>query len=216
MKDRASVRDKRPDETEWQWRSRLLRLNAVERDRSQPLVTPEAERHAEYRNADIRHVETNTIAVTKRNVTASPIETLFHRGGITDEQFMAAEEVEMAHRITTGDVSIRSGSLESRVDNSGASRDVLFERLAMVRIERMYSRWRIVIPVPRQMILDMILGRGGMSMIARRYGMRYYRARNLLQRALDSWIDIREDVVRTVDERDLEAAHYRLGEGKVK
>lgn len=210
----ANILNKRFDETYLQWKSRLARLRAIERDRSVPLVTPEAEQHGEYSQSDVLHEETNTRIVTKRNLTVSPIELLHRRGTITEDQFKAAIEIEMAHRITTGDVAIRSASLEARVDNSGAARDVLFERLAMVRIERMYSRWRVFIPVPRQMILDMVLGRGGIAKIAMSYGVGYRRAKKLLETALDSWIAIREDVVKTVDERDLEAAHYRLGEGK--
>ena len=179
MTEKPSIRDKRPGETHLQWRSRVARLDAIERDRSEPLVTPED---------------------SYANVMADA---------------EAAQQIKIAHEIVTGGVSVRGASLEARVDNSGAGRDILIEQIGLVRIEMAYTRWRLQLPVPRRMFLDMVTSGQPLFRTARRYGMGWPRASRLLIKALDRWIDLREKMVREVDERDVENAHKRVGGGVI-
>jgi len=110
---------------------------------------------------------------------------------------------------------VRGASLEARVDNSGAGRDILIEQIGLVRIEMAYTRWRLQLPVPRRMFLDMVTSGQPLFRTARRYGMGWPRASRLLIKALDRWIDLREKMVREVDERDVENAHKRVGGGVI-
>jgi hypothetical protein len=215
MAGETSIRDKRAGETDLQWRLRLARRDAMERDRKAPLVTPEAERHGDYRDTAVMHVETQTIAVTKRRMDATPLQVMHDRGGITTDQLEAAQQIEMAHEIVVGGVSVRGASLEARVDNSGAGRDVLIERLYLVQIEVIYSRWRLTIPTPKRMILDMIVSTKGPSAVARRYRTGWPKARRQLIRSLDSWLNIRDQVAKQIDERDVENAQKRVGGGVI-
>lgn len=215
MADTKDIRVKRSWETDLQWRSRLARLDAEARDRREPIVPVEAQQHATYRDAEVMHVETQTIAPTKRNVTSTPFEDLHHRGQITKEEFEAAMQIAMVIENMQRPVSLRCASMEARVDNSGAGRDVLIERLTQVQFERAYSEWRDRLPTPRQMIIDMITTHGSLAMKARRYRMGWPKARQWLFRSLGLWIEIRDRVMKRIDERDVEAAYNRLGEGKI-
>lgn len=64
---------KRRDETEWQFRSRLARARQEARDRSEPIVPKEAERHGDYEKGFVTHVETATKAYTVVNRGGTPL-----------------------------------------------------------------------------------------------------------------------------------------------
>lgn len=210
MAAERDIRDKRPWETHFQWRGRVARLDADERVRSEPIVPIEAQRHGDYRDTDVMHIETQTIAVTKRNRFYTPFDDLHHRGVISVEQRDAVDEIQDVAAMVQSAVSVRCASLEARVDNAGGARDVLVERLGRVQLEVAYTRWRQALPVPRQMILDMVLQPGPLKAKAVRHGMGWPKARKWLLRALDRWIEIRDKVLDEVDQKDLDAAHQRL------
>lgn len=203
-------RSKRRDETDSEWKMRVIQEEQGLRDRDGPLITPETDSHGDYSDEFVMHAESYTLARTKRNNAVSPIEFLFRRGAIDNEQLDAAEQVEMAHGIITSGVTVRGSNLDARVDNSGASRDALVEQIAMVRLEMTYSRWRRRIKRKPAMIVDMLTGRRSLADIARSHKTGWPRARQLLIDALDAWIEIREKVARDVDQEDLDAAHKRL------
>jgi hypothetical protein len=156
------------------------------------------------------HVETQTLARTKRNRQVSPYLSLYERGTIDKDQYGAALEIAAAAEMITRAVSIRGANLGARVDQSGSAHDALVERLATVRLEIAYTIWRNRLPMPRALYLDMIIGHGSLAAKARQHRLGWPRAKRLLIRSLDRWIEVRESVARRVDEEDLEAAHKRL------
>lgn len=206
-------RRKRADETDLQWKLRVMQLDTELRDKSGPLVTKEAETHAEYRDEFVLHIETLTLARTKRNVTITPIMDLYNRGAIDKDQFSAAVEIQMAAEVVQSAVALRGASLEARVDNSGSARDALVEHIAGVRVARTYTLWRQRLPTPKRLVLDMLLERGSLASTARKHGASWPKARKILIRSLDRWIELREKVGQLVDDRDVEAIHLRIGEG---
>lgn len=203
-------RAKRRNETDLEYRRRVEQLDREQRDMSGPLVTPEAERHGDYRDGFVLHIETNTLAHTKRNRDVSPFLRLYDNGQIDKDQFAASQEIAEAARQRTIAMGIRGPNYEARVDNSGNNRDELLERLSAVQLEISYSRWRDGLPMPRAMYVDMLTSGVSLFTIARRHKMGWPKARKRLIRVLDLWIEVRDRVAKEVDQDDLDAAHMRL------
>lgn len=203
-------RSKRPNETDLEWRLRVEQEEQLRLRHSGPLVTPEAEQHAEYRDDFVLHIETFTLARTKRNMATSPFADLFFRGVIDKDQYGASVEIVAAAEIVMREAGMRGASYEARVDGSGSARDALVEHIAYVRLSVAYTKWRNRLPTPKRMILDMVLEPGSLKAKARKYKLGWPRARSLLIRALDNWIDVREIVAKDIDERDVEWAHKRI------
>lgn len=201
---------RRPHETHWAWRSRLVAAAQAERDRSVPLVTPEAERHGQYDDETVMHVETGTRVQTKRNRHVSSLVRLHHNNQLTNDQFVASQRIiRIAERIERN-VSLRCASLEARVDNSRSSSQILLERLNQVRDEVAYTRWRGQLRLPRRLVLDMLLLPVPLAETARRYRFAWTTARRRLVDSLDLFIEIRERVAREVDESDMVRAQSRI------
>lgn len=64
---------KQRGETEAQWRSRIVRMKQEARNRDEPLVTPEAERHGMYESGFVTNVDDGTKAYTSINRGGSPV-----------------------------------------------------------------------------------------------------------------------------------------------
>jgi hypothetical protein len=204
-----SWREKRPAETNLEWRARVEHEEQLRLRHSGPLVTPEAEQHAEYKDEFVLHIESFTLARTKRNMATSPFADLFFRGVIDKDQYGASVEIVSASEILTRDTGMRGASFEARVDGSGSARDALVEHIAQVRLSVAYTEWRKRLPMPKRMILDMLLEPGSLFVKARRFRVGWPKARRQLIQALDNWIEIREKVARNIDEKDVEWAHIR-------
>lgn len=131
-----------------------------------------------------------------------------------DELAAACEIIDIARMIERG-VSMRGTSLEARVDNSGSGRDQLVEGLNRIRSEVAYTAWRQHIPMPRAMILDMIVRDKPYVAAARAYGVNYRTARKRLITALRMWFDLKEAAVRDVTDDAVLAVYARLGEGSL-
>lgn len=89
MAGRGNNLAKRRDETDLQWRSRLARLKAEERDRSEPLVPHEAQRHGDYQDDTLYSVNDNgqiVRAAVKRNRGGTPICRWIEANKLTSEQ----------------------------------------------------------------------------------------------------------------------------------
>lgn len=78
-----------PGEDYFAWQSRIARQKIVNRDKEQPLVTPEAEQHGDYRPCFVMHVESATTAHTKINRGGSPVERWQRDGKLTDANLVA-------------------------------------------------------------------------------------------------------------------------------
>lgn len=208
-RDRVEI-TKRRDETHSEFEARVAYLDAIMREAGEPLVTPEAERHAEYRDGFVRHVETNTLAHTKRNMTVSQMELLHIRGGITLDQLRAAEEIEAIIAVIAGDVGFRSAHLKMRVDQSAGFVDPATEGLAIVRAEMAYTEWRKKLPMPKRLVIDMLVLPQPLQATARSYRIGWIKARNRLSNALDEWPRVKEKVWGSVDEDSVISAMFRL------
>lgn len=215
MKPEKDLYAKQPNETHLQWQTRIATFEAILRTADGPLVTPEAEQHAQYDEQFVMHVESNTLARTRRVNRGSVLEDMRQRGIITDEQFDAAGEIIGAVNLVERDVSVRSASLEARVDNSGSAKGVLIERLAVIRAQLTYSAWRNSLPVPRRLIIDMLVQQQSMKATARSYGVGWPLARKRLLRSLDNWTETRRRVAESVDEDEVIRIYDRLGGGVI-
>lgn len=205
---------RRHGETSLEWQLRTARQKANARDKGQPIVPAEVKRN--YSQADVMHVETGTCAVTLRRRSISSLVRMHQTGRLDNAQYEAALRIARVAERIERDVGVRGSVGEHRVDCSNTARDKLVEYLGQVRDEATYNRWRRLIPLPRRMILDMILVDRPLATTARIHGKswedrgRYKGGRTLFIDALDLWIDLRERVGKEIDERDLVVAHARL------
>ncbi len=208
---RTAPRAKRPQETHFQWRSRVIALDQMERDRDEPVVTPEAARHGDYEDAFVTHVETGTIARAPRNRQVSSLALLHDKGQLTSEQYSAALQIARVAETIERSVSVRCASLEARVDNSGSAHDPLLESLTVARLQVAYRRWRERLPMPRRMIVDMVIADRSLVATARVYGVPWRKARARLVDALDQWGETCARVWKEVGRDELYASYRRIG-----
>ncbi len=158
--------------------------------------------------------ETNErIASTPSHRREWPLDRMARLGTIDADELAAAEEIAQVIEAIERSVSVRSGSLEARVDCSGSARDALVESLGRIRLEVTYREWREKIPVPRRMILDMLTTNVPYNRLAKRHRLHWRTARKRLISALRLWISLRADARRVVDREAVEDAYARLGEG---
>lgn len=199
-----------PHETMGQWRARLAIGRQMARTAGEPLIPIEAERHGQYAEDYVTHVETNTKAWTKRNRASSPIATMFERGGITPAQLSAADQIAKAAEIIQCAVGVKGASMEARVDHAGSARDVLVEHIANARLEQTYMRWRFKLPRPKRLVIDMVMEPCSLVETARLHNVPWRKARVMLIDALDRWCDIEDKVWREFGQEDLDVANRRL------
>jgi hypothetical protein len=163
----------------------------------------------------------------RSDVTAGTPETRFHasrtrQGSLArmfvagdlsaDELAWAVEIAGVAERIG-GEVRLRTMSVETRVDTS-RTHDAFFESLGAVRREVAYGRWRASLDrlgmSGKAVVLEMIVEDAGLSVAAKRWGMRNARAKQLLGHALGLWPAFISAAVREIDAADVVAAHAGL------
>lgn len=135
---------------------------------------------------------------------------LYETGAIDAEQLAAAAEIAQVAERIGADVAVRTASVETRIDVTRIGDGSFFERLGQVRREYAYTRWRDALKHPAA-VLDMLVGDTvGFTIVAKRYRMHNRRAKRLLIEALDLWPQILCLAHKTIDQRDLDAAHARL------
>lgn len=214
FKGTVDIRTKRRNETHAQYLARIDAMAPFEKETGDPILPPEAELQGEFEDAFVPD-EGGKLTKTKRRKSSSSLARMAESGQITLDQLAAAFEIAAVAERIQRSASLRCASLEARVDGSGSGRDVLVERLHLVRMEQAYTTWRERLPVPRRMIVDMVLSDQSLFVTARVHRMGWPKARQRLFRALDAWIEIRQRVWRDVDERDVLARYARLGEGEL-
>jgi len=208
--------EKWPGETHREWQERLDIAHLVRRYPGEPLIPAEAEAHGDYVENLVTHVETNTRASTKRNRQQSALALMHERGAIAPAQYEAAGQIARIAESIERAVSLRGAKLEGRVDCDGSARDMLTERLSHVRLEMTYSRWRDRLPMPRRMVIDMVISDRDLVGTARVHNVPWREARRRLIAGLDLWLELRDAVWREVDDEDTARAYRRLGEGGLK
>lgn len=111
-----------------------------------------------------------------------------HRNGTLDkDQLEWAAQIANVYRSLEADVGIKVASLEARVDQSrGGGRAA--EGVLRVRMHLAYGYWRDMLPMPKQLVLDMIVGDAiGFTVAAKRYRVHNRKARRELIAAIDRW-----------------------------
>jgi hypothetical protein len=158
--------------------------------------------------------ETNErIAVIPSRRRQSAVFRMVALGKLSLDDAASATEIAQIVEMIESPVSVRSASLEARVDQSGSARDAVVESLNRIRAERAYTEWRESLPHPRRMIIDMIVKDAGYVQLARAHKMNWRRARRALITALRAWPGFKMAAHRTIGEDDVHEAYNRLGEG---
>lgn len=146
--------------------------------------------------------------------TQGPLNRMYQTGDIDADQLAWAIEIAgVAERIGR-EVSVRTASLETRIDHGGRDGGGFHEALGQVRREMAYSAWRRMLGNAAGPVLDMIVGQGagpiGLAMAATAHGMHHRRAKRLLIAAIDAWPGHYADARRRVGRRELDHAHAAL------
>lgn len=136
---------------------------------------------------------------------------LYQTGAIDSEQLASAVEIATVVERIERDVTIKTASLETRVDTGVRRYDSIHdEKLGQVRREFAYTAWRRQLPNPAA-VLEMLVGEPvGFTIVASRYRMHNRKAKRMLIDALDLWPEVLSRAFKAIDERDLAAAHARL------
>lgn len=111
-----------------------------------------------------------------------------HRNGTIDkDQLEWAAQIANVYRSLEADVAVKVASLEARVDQSrGGGRAA--EGVLRVRLHLAYGYWRDMLPMPKQLVLDMIVGDAiGYSVAAKRHRVHNRKAKRELIAAIDRW-----------------------------
>ncbi|MBX3595222.1 hypothetical protein [Sphingomonas sp.] len=120
-----------------------------------------------------------------------------------------AEQIAAIAERIRADASVRTMSLETRVDRKPMFDARIRESLALVHAEIAYGRWRASLGVFTAPVLERS-SMTGVSIVAKRYRLGVNRARRLLIDALDSWLSMLRDAQRSVGRVGLDEAHARL------
>ena len=197
---------KRRDETDLQWRSRVARTQETRRKVGEDIVTPETLAQGGLEPASSPD---NERARTYRRRSTSSLVRLTDRGVITKDQLAAAMEIaQIAERIGS-EVGVRGGAVAARVDCEGSGRNYVAEGLNRVRAERAYSVWRLRLPLPRRLVLDMVTEDHQLAAIAARHHKGWRAAIVMLKDALDLWDDCKRDAWKRIEQDDVDAAVRR-------
>ncbi|MDB5412629.1 MAG: hypothetical protein JWR10_964 [Rubritepida sp.] len=111
-----------------------------------------------------------------------------HRNGtINAEQLEYAAQIANVHRSIESDVAVAIASLEARVDQSVRGPAVA-ERIHRVRMHGAYGFWRKMLPMPKALVLDMIVGDAiGYTVAAARHRVHNRKAKRYLIEAIQRW-----------------------------
>lgn len=129
---RAKQKDRdaqRPDETYFQWRSRLLRQRQEQRDKDEPIIPAEALKHGSYETRFVTHAESNTKAQTVVNRGGDPVSRWENAGKLSDNQMVAIAHCQRLWRLAGLETRVTANYGE-RIPGQGSS-----ERACLNEIE---------------------------------------------------------------------------------
>ena len=192
-------------------RYRLLHPRRAAEERA--LRKAQAERQRDFGHKRNGTVETHAQAAQVRQ---GALARLYQSGAISIEQLGSALEIAAEVERIGADVSVKTASLETRIDISRSGHDMFFESLGRVRRAVAYSRWRAELPrVSEGMgaapVLAMIVDDIGIVEAARQFGIHRRRAKRVLIAAVDLWPQVLGEAIRDVDAEDLAILERRLG-----
>jgi len=132
-----------------------------------------------------------------------------HRNGTLDkDQLEWAAQIANVYRSLEADVAVKVASLEARVDQSRRGGQAA-ESVYRVRMHLAYGYWRAMLPAPKQMVLDMIVGDAvGYTVAARRYRVHNRKAKRCLIDALNRWPRCVGHAFSAVDEQTIQALQW--------
>lgn len=135
------------------------------------------------------------------------IARLFQTGAIDAVQLGSAVAIAGVVERIGAEVTVRTASLETRVDVTRVGDGTFYEALSHVRHEVAYSRWRRRLGPSVQPVLEMIVNDDGVTVVAKRWRMHVRRAKKLLLDALDAWPGAFAEARQEIDAATLAAAH---------
>lgn len=153
------------------------------------------------------------IAIVPERRRQSALSRMVKLGKITADELAAAQQIAQVVEMIERGVSVRSASLEARVDNSGSSRDALVESLGRIRAEVAYRAWREAIPMPRRMIIDLIVTDVSYVRLAKSYNLHWQTARKRLITALRMWPSFQIQARQSVTKDTVHEVYSKLGDG---
>ncbi|QQV76516.1 hypothetical protein H5J25_13785 [Sphingomonas aliaeris] len=121
------------------------------------------------------------------NTHEGALAQLCANGTINAEQLEWTAQIANVHRSIASDVVVKVASFEARVDQSTRGGDV-GERIHRVRMHHAYGIWREMLPAPKTLVLDMIVGDAiGYTVAAVRHRVHNRKAKRLLLEAIARW-----------------------------
>ena len=205
MAKRGDPNAKRKGENELQYRSRLAQQDLERRRAGEDVVTPERLAKGDLEGTGAKSGQVRSY----RKRSTSSLARLCDRGVISDDQLAAAQEIAIISERIGRDVGGSTASLSGRVDCEGSGRDHAIEPLHRIRIERAYSQWRLDLPLPRQMVLDMVKEDHQLAAIASRHNRGWRTAVEMLKSALNHWPVCKRDAFNNVSQEDADEAQRR-------
>lgn len=186
------------------WARRHPQLAQAERALGQ------AQRKAERDYGHKVHGTTETHAKAAQ-VRQGAIARLYQRGHLTISQLGAAAELAAAAEAIGAGLTVRTVSLETRVDTSRHGDQVFYEALGAVRREVTFSRWRQAVRIDLggavlALVQAVAIEDVALRSAAQAARMRDQTARNWLCIALDLWSAIHREVQDEIDPASLAAA----------
>lgn len=159
---------KRHDETDLQWRSRLASEKQAQRDKAEPIVSKEAQRHG-YRKATVMHIESFTRAESFRKSELPTVIQQWHERGLPGFEQPAMDAMERCivlweSRPGIGKVcaSYKQAIPSGANDYDGALLSAMDDTAEIERYQAMFhpAHWRVYEAVVR---FDKPLGQSGME-----------------------------------------------------
>lgn len=191
---------RRKGETHLQWRSRIAQMQETARKAGEDIVTPERKEKGDLQRVGDKSGETRTYQTR----STSSLARLNTRGVITDQQLDAAKEIALIRERIGQDVGVRGGAVAARVDCEGSNRDFCAESLSRIRAERAYSIWRLRLPLPRALVVDMIFQDHQLAAIAKSYNTGWPKAIERLRDALDLWWELKREMRDAINQDDVD------------
>lgn len=111
-------------------------------------------------------------------------------GAIHDDQLAAADQIATAYWTIARDVTVRTASLETRIDGGRHGR-AEEERFGAVLADLSYDCWRRAVGRDGEALLAVIAHDVALTVVAHRMGMGMARARRRLTEVLDLWWTVR-------------------------
>lgn len=131
---------------------------------------------------------------------------LYLSGAIDSEQLESSSQIAGVAEQIGRDVSVRTASLETRVDTTRRGDGAFWENLYRVRLEVAYGRWRAAHASHIAPLLEMIVEDVAITIVARRYRIGVRRTKAILIAALDAWPAYHLDARAEIDPATLAAA----------